>query len=263
MGLLFGVERPDRSQEDPSLAELAIPCLAVRNSQRSDAIPSVPQSPPVSPDSSEHDCPPPIFSLVFASISLGAQRQRLVLLSSRVRLCPGDLTGAIRVGIAGTNARPTIALAWVTLADCLAIAGRHGVELRALNPAKLPIPELESFPRALLPNRRQNTSTTAASSPSNSDHRSGDGTLLPSSTGGDDRGFTSGSAGAAAVDDLLAERPAMRMTDGKRAKCAMLVRISDAIGWNSQLVVRSDSFADRCRCHGRRCRRRCKRPAMG
>lgn len=169
-------------------------------------------------------------------------------LSARVRLCAGDVTGAIRDGIAGANARPADALAWVTLADCLAIAGRHGDSLRALNAAELPPPELDPFLRSLLPNRRRMTSASLASSPSSPDHVSGDGsdgarifaTRLREEK--NDRGSASGPAGAAGVDDLLAELPAKLMTDGERAVCAVLVRILDAIGWDSLLVVRSDSF---------------------
>lgn len=168
-------------------------------------------------------------------------------LSSRVRLCAGDVTGAIRDGIAGANARPADALAWVTLADCLAIAGRHGDALRALNAAELPPPELDPFLRSLLPGRRRTTSASVASTPGHSDH-GGDGsdgarifaTRLREEK--NDRGAASGAAGASGVDEMLAELPAKLMTDGERAVCAVLVRILDAIGWDALLMVRSDCF---------------------
>lgn len=169
-------------------------------------------------------------------------------LSSRVRLCAGDVAGAIRNGIAGANARPADALAWVTLADCLAIAGRHGDALRALNAAELPPPELDPFLRSLLPGRRRTTSATMGSAPSNPDLGSGDGsdgarifaTRLREEK--NDRGSASGAAGVSGVDEMLAELPAKLMTDGERAVCAVLVRILDAIGWDSLLMVRSDCF---------------------
>lgn len=169
-------------------------------------------------------------------------------LSSRVRLCAGDVAGAIRDGIAGANARPADALAWVTLADCLAIAGRHGDALRALNAAELPPPELDPFLRSLLPGRRRTTSASVASTPGHADHGGGDGsdgarifaTRLREEK--NDRGAASGAAGALGVDELLAELPAKLMTDGERAVCAVLVRILDAIGWDALLMVRSDCF---------------------
>lgn len=169
-------------------------------------------------------------------------------LSSRVRLCAGDVAGAIRDGIAGANARPADALAWVTLADCLAIAGRHGDALRALNAAELPPPELDPFLRSLLPGRRRTTSASLASTPGSSDHGVGDGsdgarifaTRLREEK--NDRGAASGAAGASGVDEMLAELPAKLMTDGERAVCAVLVRILDAIGWDALLMVRSDCF---------------------
>lgn len=169
-------------------------------------------------------------------------------LSSRVRLCAGDVAGAIRDGIAGANARPADALAWVTLADCLAIAGRHGDALRALNAAELPPPELDPFLRSLLPGRRRTTSASVAPTPGNADHGGGDGsdgarifaTRLREEK--NDRGAASGAAGASGVDEMLAELPAKLMTDGERAVCAVLVRMLDAIGWDALLMVRSDCF---------------------